>query len=252
MSFDVPADAYGRFMGRYADPLALAFAPYAGAAAGQRALDVGCGPGALTAVLVRALGPDAVVAIDPSPPFVAAARARFPGVDVHEGSAEDLPFDDGSFDLVTAQLVVHFMADPVAGLREMRRVASPGGTVATCVWDHAGGSGPLATFWRAVADLDPGHPGESDLPGTSEGHLVRLATEAGWERVDDGRLSVTIPFRSFEDWWEPYTLGVGPAGQYTAGLDEEDRTRLRDRCAALLPAAPFEETASAWCVRTTV
>jgi SAM-dependent methyltransferase len=251
MSFEVPADAYARFMGRYADPLAPAFAAYAGVAAGQRALDVGCGPGTLTAVLVRVLGADAVAAIDPSPPFVAAARARFPEVDVREGVAEDLPWPDASFDLVTAQLVVHFMSDPVTGLREMRRVTAPGGTVAACVWDHAGGRGPLSTFWRAVSDLDPGHPGESDLPGTREGHLVELATSAGWADAIGGTLSVTIPFASVDDWWEPYTFGVGPAGEYVARRDEAARARLRERCAALLPPAPFEQTASAWCVRAT-
>src|SRR5262245_28426335 len=191
-------------MGRYADPLAVAFAAYAGVAAGQRALDVGCGPGTLTALLVDALGETSVAAIDPSPPFVDATRGRFPGMDVRQGVAEDLPYDDGGFDLVTAQLVVHFMSDPVAGLGEMQRVAAAGGTVAACVWDHAGGSGPLSTFWNAVRVDDPDHPGESDLAGTREGHLVELATAAGWDGVVDGRLSVTIPFGSFEDWWEPY------------------------------------------------
>lgn len=251
MSFQVPADAYARFMGRYADPLARAFAAYAGVAPGQRALDVGCGPGTLTAVLVDTLGEQSVAAIDPSPPFVEATSGRFPDADVRQGVAEDLPYDDAGFDLVTAQLVVHFMSDPVAGLGEMRRVAAPGGTIAACVWDHAGGSGPLSTFWNAVRTVDPDHPGESDLPGTREGHLVELAKAAGWDGVDDGRLSVTIPFRSFEDWWEPYTFGVGPAGEYVARLDEADRARLRDRCEAILPEAPFEHTASAWCVRAT-
>ena len=142
MTFAVAADAYDRFMGRYSVPLAPAFADFADVSAPQRALDVGCGPGALTAELVRRLGTDAVTAVDPSEPFVAAARARHPGVTIDRASAEHLPFDDDMFDASLAQLVVHFMADPVAGLREMARVSRHGGAVAACVWDHAGGSGP--------------------------------------------------------------------------------------------------------------
>ena len=249
MSFDVSAEAYSRFMGLYADPLAVSFAAYAGVRRGQRALDVGCGPGTLTALLVAELGPDAVQAVDPSESFVAAARARFPTVDVRAGVAEALPFDDDSVDLAVAQLVVHFMSDPVAGLAEMRRVARPGGTVAACVWDHAGGTGPLAVFWQAVSDLDPAAPGESDLPGTRAGHLVELARAAGLGDVEDTRLTVEVAFASYADWWAPYTLGVGPAGTYVAGLDAPHREALRERCAELLPEAPFALTASAWTVR---
>ncbi len=151
MTFNVAADAYGKFMGQYSEPLAVPFADAAGVRAGQRALDVGCGPGALTAQLVERLGADAVSAIDPSPPFVAAMRERFPAVDVHAGVAEMLPFPDDDFDLALAQLVVHFMDDPVAGLREMARVTRPGGSIAACVWDHAGGGGPSRRSGRRRA-----------------------------------------------------------------------------------------------------
>ena len=174
MSFDVAADAYARFMGVYSEPLAARFVELLDLRPGQRALDVGCGPGVLTAQLADRLGAAGVVAIDPSPPFVEAARDRIPGVEVHEGSAEDLPFADGGFDLAVAQLVVHFMSDPVAGLAEMARVTRPGGLVAANVWDHAGERGPLTTFWRAVRDVDPQAIDESGLPGTREGHLARL------------------------------------------------------------------------------
>src|SRR5579859_4600193 len=122
MSFDVSADAYLRFMGRYSEPLAPQFADLAGFGRGQRALDVGCGPGALTAVLVSRAGAEAVSAVEPSASFVAAARERLPGADVRQAAAERLPFPDGVFDVVLAQLVVHFMTDPVTGLREMARV----------------------------------------------------------------------------------------------------------------------------------
>ena len=155
MGFAVPADAYDRFMGRYSVHLSAQLADLAGVTAGQRVLDVGCGPGALTTELVERLGAASVAAVDPSESFVAAARARLPDVDIRQSSAEQLPFPDDEFDAALAQLVVHFMADPVAGLAEMRRVTRPGGVVAACVWDHAGGRGPLSPFWEAAHELDP-------------------------------------------------------------------------------------------------
>src|ERR687898_2831921 len=155
MSFTVAADAYDRFMGRYSVPLAPRLADFAGVAPGQRVLDVGCGPGALTAELATRLGADAVSAVDPSEPFVAAARERHPGVSVQRAAAEQLPFEDQAFDAALAQLVVHFMADPVVGLREMARVTRKGGFVAACVWDLAGGTAPLSLFWESARELDP-------------------------------------------------------------------------------------------------
>ena len=246
MSFDVSADAYLCFMGRYSEPLAVRFADLAGLSRGQRALDVGCGPGALTAELVRRLGANAVRAVDPSASFVAAARERLPGVEVSRSAAEQLPFPDGVFDAVLAQLVVHFMADPVAGLREMGRVAGPGGTVAACVWDHAGGRGPLAVFWRAVLELDPAAHDESGLAGVREGQLVSLVAEAGLGQARAAILNVRVRYDSFEQWWEPFTLGVGPAGAYVASLTEEHRAALREHCRLLLPAGPVEVSAFAW------
>ena len=246
MSFDVGADAYLRFMGRYSEPLAVRFAELADVARGQRALDVGCGPGALTAELVERLGADAVRAVDPSASFVAAARERLPGVDIGQSAAERLPFADGVFDAVLAQLVVHFMADPVAGLREMRRVTSAGGTVAACVWDHAGGRSPLAVFWRAVLELDPAARDESGLAGAGEGQLACLFAEAGLGEARSATLNVRARYDSFEQWWEPFTLGVGPAGAYVASLSEEHRDALREHCRPLLPAGPVEVSAFAW------
>jgi SAM-dependent methyltransferase len=248
VSFNVSADSYARFMGRFSAPLAVQFADLAGVRAGQRAVDVGCGPGALTAQLVERLGSGAVCAIDPSESFVAAARARFPEVEVLRGSAEQLPFPAGGFDVALAQLVVHFMTDPVAGLAEMARVTRPGGLVTACVWDHAGGNGPLSPFWRAVHDLDPQARDESDLAGAREGHLAELCAAAGLQDIESSSLTVTVSFATFTDWWEPFLLGVGPAGAYVAQLDDERREALRARCAGLLPSAPFRLAASAWCV----
>ena len=160
-------------------PLAPQLADYAGVAAGQRVLDVGSGPGALTTELVARLGADAVSAVDPSEPFVAAAKERHPGVDVQRSAAEQLPFDDRAFDAALAQLVVHFMADPVAGLREMARVTRERGVVAACVWDHGGGQGPLSTFWEAARELDPEAQDESKLAGSGEGQLTELFRQPG-------------------------------------------------------------------------
>jgi SAM-dependent methyltransferase len=249
MTFAVAAEAYDRFMGRYSLRLAPQLAALAGVRPGQRVLDVGCGPGALTTELVRLLGPAKVAAVDPSESFVAAARERHPGVTVEQAAAEQLPFPDDAFDAALAQLVVHFMTDPVAGLRELARVTRGGGVVAACVWDHAGGTGPLSTFWQAARDLDPQLPGEADLPGTKEGQLVDLAELAGLRDVEPGALTVRLRFASFADWWEPFTLGVGPAGDYVAGLDESARTELAAACVRRLAPAPFETTASAWCIR---
>ncbi len=135
MSFAVPAEAYDAFMGRYSMQLASGFAAFAGIEPGHRVLDVGCGPGALVAELVRRLGANAVAAADPSEPFVTAARQRHPGVDIRLAAAEELPFPDNAFDAALAQLVVHFMTDAVAGVAEMARVTRPDGVVAACVWN---------------------------------------------------------------------------------------------------------------------
>lgn len=246
MTFDVTPDAYARFMGRFSEPLADRFVELADPLPGQRALDVGCGPGVLTARLVERLGAASVAAIDPSTPFVEATRARCPGTDVRRGAAEELPWADASFDHAFAQLVVHFMSDPVAGLHEMARVTRPGGSVSTCVWDHAGGGGPLAIFWEAVRHLDPGAHDESGLAGAREGHLAELLGAAGLHDVVGESIAVRVLFTGFEQWWAPYTLGVGPAGAYLAGLDAEGRAALEDRCRAMLPTGPFEVSASAW------
>lgn len=248
MSFNVAATAYDRFMGRYSQPLAVQFADLVGVRAGQSAVDVGCGPGALTAVLVERLGAGRVRAIDPSSSFVDALADRLPDVEVQTGVAEHLPYADDAFDLALAQLVVHFMKDAVAGLSEMVRVTRPGGVVAANVWDHAGGSGPLSMFWRAVRDVDPTVTGESGLAGVREGHLEELFVRAGLPSPKRTTLTVDASFDSFGDWWDPYTYGVGPAGEYVQRLDDDKRDQIRSRCEELLPAAPFTLSCSAWCV----
>jgi SAM-dependent methyltransferase len=247
VTFAVAAEAYDRFMGRYSVPLAPLFADFAGAEG--RVLDVGCGPGALTAELVGRLGEGAVSAVDPSQPFVEAARERHPGVTVEHATAEKLPFAEHAFDAALAQLVVHFMTDPVAGLREMARVTREGGVVAASVWDHGGGQGPLSAYWDAVHELDSAVEDESKLAGAREGDLSTLLRTAGLRDIVETGLWVSVEHPTFEDWWEPYTLGVGPAGDYVTRLDEEGRARLRELCRERLPEPPFEIRARAWAAR---
>jgi SAM-dependent methyltransferase len=246
VSFFADADAYDRFMGRYSASLGPQLADLAGVQPGQRAVDVGCGPGALTAELVGRLGADNVAAADPSEPFTEAVRRRNPGVRVVCAPAEDLPFDDGAFDAALAQLVVSFMADPVAGLGEMRRVTRRGGTVAACVWDHGGGRTPIATFWKAVHALDPEAPDETAQAGAREGQLAQLFADAGLADVQSGALHVAREHETFDDWWQPMTLGVGPAGRYVAELDQRRANGVRERCRELLGDGPFTVHATAW------
>jgi SAM-dependent methyltransferase len=240
------ADSYARFMGRFSEPLAPAFADLIEVPDGGRVLDVGCGPGVLTSVLVDRLGSDRVDAIDPSPGFVAAARERLPGVDVREGSAEALPFADGAYAASYAQLVVHFMKVPVQGLAEMARVTAPGGPVAACVWDHGGGRGPLSVFWSAVNEVDPSATEELLSAGSRAGDLVRLFGEAGLTDVEGGELAVTIRLASFEDWWAPYDNPAGTVADYLATRTPDQVADLRERCRARLPDGPFELTAVTW------
>jgi SAM-dependent methyltransferase len=249
VTFNVPADAYDRFMGRYSSQLSAQLADLAGIEAGQRVIDVGCGPGALIVELVRRLGTNAVAAVDPSEQFVEAARTRHPGVGVQLASAEDLPFGDDEFDAALAQLVVHFMADPVAGLAEMRRVTRPDGVVAASVWDVGGGRAPISPYWKAARELDPNLTGESDRAGAREGHLAALFEAAGLREVEQAELSATTEYETFDEWWYPYTLGVGPAGAHAQSLGPDELAEVRERCRRLLPEPPFAFTAYAWAVR---
>jgi SAM-dependent methyltransferase len=249
MSFDVPAEAYDLFMGRYSRQLSAQLADLAEVRHGQRVLDVGCGPGALTAELVMRLGAAAVSAVDPSEPFVAAARVRNPGVEVLWASAEQLPFPDRSFDAALAQLVVHFMTDPVAGLAEMARVTRPDGVVAACVWDHGSGQGPLSQFWEAARVDNPDVEDESGLAGAREGHLGELFEAAGLRKVEETSISASLEHPSFEAWWEPFNHRIGPAGEYVSSLSPERRVELRETCRKMFPSGPFVLTARAWAAR---
>ncbi|WP_439939029.1 class I SAM-dependent methyltransferase [Nocardia sp. N13] len=249
MTFEVAGTAYDRYMGRYSRPLAARFGDWLDLAPGQRAIDVGCGPGALTGVLVDRLGADHVAAVDPSAPFVEACRERFPEVDVQRGTAEALPHPDDAFDVAAACLVVHFMTDPVGGLTEMRRVTRDGGWVAATVWDLAGSRAPMAPLWEAAAEVAPEQPDERDFQGGSRDSLVGILEGAGLRDVESVELPVTVTHPSFEEWWEPYLHGVGPAGEMVAALDPDRRTRLEETLRRNLGPGPFDLTAVAYGAR---
>jgi SAM-dependent methyltransferase len=181
---------------------------------------------------------------------VQAVLARHPGVDVRLASAERLPFPDASFDAALAQLLVHFMKDPVGGLAEMARVTRTGGVVAASVWDHASDLGPLGVFWSAARELDPAVHDESDLPGVSEGHLAALLKATGaCSSIEEATFVVRVEHPTFQEWWGPFLRGVGPAGAYVAGLDDQQREALRSHCRTKLPSEPFTITARAWAAR---
>lgn len=239
MSFSVSADAYDRFMGRYSVRLGPQLAEFAGVRAGQpvdrcrlrtRRAHERAGRSARLDQCVRGRSIGA---------FVAAARERFAAVDARRAAAEQLPFPDNAFDAALEQLVVHFMSDPVAGLREMARVMRHDGVVAACVWDHAGDQGPLSVFWRAARELDPDVTDESQLAGARDGHLAELFVTAGLRGVEATALVAAVVHASFEDRWGPFTLGVGPAGAYAAGLEaiaERSSGNAARRCSRARPS----------------
>lgn len=251
--FAAPAERYDRFMGRYARTLAAGLADAAGVTAGMRVLDVGCGPGGLTSELSRRVGSHNVAAIDPAAQFVAACRERNPDADIEQGVAEQLPWPDGEFDAALSCLVIAFMSDPDGGVREMARVTRPGGTVAACMWDIAsGGMTMLRIFWQAVRQFEPGVEGERGLAGTCEGDIAARFERAGLENVVGSVLPASADYAGFDDFWEPFTYAVGPAGQHLASLSATQRARVREACRAELPKGPFALDARAWCATGTV
>lgn len=251
----VALEGYQRRIGRYGPSLARGFIAACGLAPPQRALDVGCGTGALTAELVRTLGPDAVAGADPHAVSVQICRERLPDVDVRVAPAEALPFGDASFDAALAQLVVAFMDDPRAGVLEMCRVVRPGGTVAACVWDFGEGMRALRAFWDAATAIDQAardfDQANSHAYTTAEG-LAELWSSAGIRDVRTGQVVAESRYADAADLWEPMQVPDGTPGRYLenvpAGRREEIRRRMLD--ALEVPdAGAFTLTARAWFVR---
>ena len=253
-TFRASADAYDRLVGRYSAKLASALIGFAVVEPGMHAVDVGCGPGALTAALVNQLGTENVRAADPSEPFVEACRERVPGVEAVVAAAEALPFSDGTSDAALSQLVVNFMRDAHAGVREMGRVTRPGGIVASCVWDYAGEMTLLRAFWDAAREVDPERGAAADegvvMRWCAEGELADLWRAAGLHDVRFGPLVVSATYIGFEDLWSPFPTGVAPSGAFCKSLGDHQRAALHDAYRRRLGVGdgPFELTARAWAV----
>jgi SAM-dependent methyltransferase len=257
-TFRAAAETYDRHVGRYTRALGAELIAFAGVEPGMRALDVGCGPGALTAELAGVLGPGSVAAADPSEPFVEACRERLPGVTVVVAAGETLPFGDGGFDVTMSQLVVNFMRDASAGVREMTRVTRAGGLVASCVWDYAGEMRLLRAFWDAAREVDPERGAAADegvvMPWCEEGELAELWRAAGLADVRAAALVVSAAYSDFDDLWAPLPTGIAPSGAFCQSLDEESRAALREAYRRRLGVGdgPFELTARAWAAVGTV
>jgi ubiquinone/menaquinone biosynthesis C-methylase UbiE len=252
MSFAVAGDKYDRFMGRYSRELAPQFIDFAGVDSGMAVVDVGCGPGALTERLVERAGAKNVAAADPSEPFVAAATERAPGADVRLAAAEELPWEDDRFDAALSQLVVNFMRDADKGVSEMRRVVRPGGVAAACTWSYGEDMEVLRGFWDAARQLGSGAPDEgSTMRYRSVEELDELWRRAGLADVQTDHLRVETRYTDFDDFWEPFTFGVGPAGTYLAKLSPEQREQVRTGLFKRLdePSGPFTLSATACAVR---
>jgi ubiquinone/menaquinone biosynthesis C-methylase UbiE len=252
MSFAVAGAAYDRFMGRYSVRLAPVFASFAGVQPGQRVLDVGCGPGALTAELVQRLGTGSVAAADPSPPFVTAIRERLPGVRVEQAPAEQMPFEDGEFDTSLAQLVIAFMQDPLAGVREMARCTRPGGVVAACMWSRHDMQ-LLTSFWNVAERLVDSSVSASEnrLSFRTREHIEQVLGEAGLEDLQAELLTVEAGYRDFAELADTYAERVGPAGAFFAQLDGDQQAALVEGVRAELgdPHGPFTHDGNPWAVR---
>jgi SAM-dependent methyltransferase len=250
-TFHKPAEAYDRLVGRYSHELARTLIDTTRVRPGARALDIGCGPGALTSELVAVLGAAQVAAVDPSPPFVEACRERLPGVHVEVASAETLPFDDAAFDHTLCQLVVNFMTDPPGGVREMRRVTRPRGTVTAAVWDYAGEMTLLRTFWDAAVALDPSAEERDEgrcMPFCSPEELGDLWSTVDLAEVGVSAVVVSAGYDGFEDLWAPLELGVAPSGAYAASLAPKRQVALKEELRRRLGVGddPFRLTARAW------
>jgi ubiquinone/menaquinone biosynthesis C-methylase UbiE len=249
------ADAYERHDGRYSASLAAQMVRLATISPGQRALDVGCGPGALTSTLATAVGPENVAAVDSHEPFVKACRDRVPHADVRVAAAERLPCGDGHFDVALAQLVLDYVEEPERAVAQMRRVVRPGGVIAACVWDYPGEMTMLRVFWDAASALDPlaakAHDQGRAMRFCQRGELGQLWRSAGLERVEEGELLASARYADFDAFWDPFEAGVAPGGPYCKSLGANPRGALREECFRRLgsPAGPFYLSARAWSVR---
>jgi SAM-dependent methyltransferase len=250
---------YEQYVGRWSRQVAPLFLSWLGIPAGRRWLDVGCGTGALCAVIVDRCSPSAVTGVEPSEGFLKTAKENLAGrAALYQGSATAIPLGDASVDVVVSGLVLNFVPDPRAALLEMSRVAGKGGAIAGYVWDYAGKMDLMRFFWDAAIELDAGAAKLDEgvrFPLCRPEALERLFTSAGLEEVEVRPIDILTPFKDFDDYWQPFLGGQGPAPAYAMSLDEAPRARLRDRIRERLPTAANGSTsltARAWAVRGSV
>lgn len=252
-------DAYEQYVGRWSRRVAPLFLSWLGIPAGRRWLDVGCGTGALSAAIVDHCSPFSVAGVEPSEGFLKSANRNLAGRAVlHQGSATAIPLNDGAVDVVVSGLVLNFVTDLQAVLAEMARVTASGGTIGAYVWDYAGNMELMRYFWDAAVELNP------DAETMDEGNrfpmcrpeaLVEHFESAGLNRAEAAAIEIPTTFASFEDYWEPFLGGQGPAPAYAMSLDESSRARLRERIRARIPVrgdGSIALTARAWSVRAGV
>lgn len=236
-------DAYEAFVGHLSRAVAPVFVDWLGVDRGGHWVDVGSGTGALSATILRAAEPVSIVAVDPSPDFVAVARTTIadPRVRFEIGSADALPIADDTADAVVAGLVLNFVSDVPAALAEMRRVAMAGATVAAYVWDYAEGMGPIRRFFDAARLVDAGAEAADEgrrFAICRPGPLGEAFRAAGLEGVEVRAIDVPAVYPSFEPYWTPFLSGVGAAPRYLAALPAATQVAIRDRLRATLPADP--------------
>lgn len=233
---------YQRFMGRWSALVAAEFLRWLPGFSGARWLDVGCGTGALSELILNLQAPAEVLGVDSSPDFVQYARDSHsdPRMRFDAAQAELLPAESGYFDFTVSGLVLNFIPQPAEAVVEMRRVTRAGGTVAVYVWDYAEGMQMLRYFWDAAAALDPGSRQLDEgvrFPLCHPEALSALFHNSGLGDVAVKGIDVPATFRDFDDYWEPFLGCVGPAPGYVAGLSPSDRSALEWHLRTVLPMA---------------
>lgn len=228
-------ESYDAYIGRWSRRIAPLFVEWLNAADNLVWADVGCGTGALSQAIVDVRDPAAVIGIEPSDTFREHARAAItdPCMDFRDGDASSLPLDDQSCDIVVSALVLNFVPDPYKALSEMKRITVTGGSVAFYVWDYCGGGLELlSTFWSAASSLNPeakDFTEKNRFHWCNQEDLARLASDCGLQNVNVESIETDSVFRDFPDYWQPFTLGTGPAPGYYKSLSTTDRDALRGR-----------------------
>jgi SAM-dependent methyltransferase len=250
---------YERYVGRWSRRVAPLFLSWLSMPAGRRWLDVGCGTGALCAAIADRCSPASVAGVEPSEGFLKTAKENLADqVALHQGSATAIPLGDASVDVVVSGLVLNFVPDQRAALAEMARVTRRGGTIAAYVWDYAGKMELMRYFWDAAVELDPNAAKLDEgprFPLCRPEALEKLFVGAGLKGVEVKPIDIPTQFTNFDDYWQPFLGGQGPAPAYAMSLDETARARLRDRIRERVPIGAdgsISLTARAWATRATV